>query len=52
MDVAEVVNALEKCQGMALKLKAAKFLKSNTKDDIQELRKYAEELVLGKEPDE
>lgn len=47
MEILAVVQALEKCQSMALKVKAAKFLKSSTKDDIQELRAYAEQLVLG-----
>ncbi len=47
MSVSDVVSTLEKCQGMALKLKAAKFLKTNTGDDIQALRAYAERLVMG-----
>ena len=52
METLAVVQALEKCQSMALKVKAAKFLKSSTKDDIQELRAYAEKLVMGGSTDE
>lgn len=47
LHVTDVVQALEKCQAMALRLKAAKFLNSNTTNDIQALRAYAERLVLG-----
>jgi len=43
----ELVQALEKCENMALKLKAAKFLRDTGKVSIDELRKYATELMKG-----
>jgi hypothetical protein len=45
--VSEVVSALEKCQSMAIKIKAAKFLRSNSKEDLASLRAYAESLIAG-----
>lgn len=41
MPVVDVVNAFKTCEDMALKLKAAKFLKDTSKGTIEELRKYA-----------
>ncbi len=43
----ELVQALEKCENMALKLKAAKFLKDTGKVSIDELRRYATDLMKG-----
>ena len=43
----ELVQALEKCENMALKLKAAKFLRDTGKVSIDELRKYATDLMKG-----
>ena len=43
----ELVQALEKCENMALKLKAAKFLRDTGKVSIEELRKYATDLMKG-----
>ena len=43
----ELVQALEKCENMALKLKAAKFLKDTGKVSIDELRQYATQLMKG-----
>lgn len=45
----DVVNALEKCENMALKLKAAKFLKETSKGTIEELRSYAAGLLTKDE---
>ena len=45
MPVLDVVSAFEKCENMALKLKAAKFLKDTSKGTIEELRKYAANLM-------
>jgi len=47
----ELVAALEKCENMALKLKAAKFLKDTSKGTIDELRQYAAKLMSDDEPD-
>ena len=47
----DVVQALEKCENMALKLKAAKFLKDTSKGTIEELRKYALGLMNQEEDD-
>lgn len=43
----ELVQALEKCENMALKLKAAKFLRDTGKVSIEELRKYASDMMRG-----
>ena len=45
MTVLDVVAAFEKCENMALKLKAAKFLKDTSKGTIEELRSYAAKLM-------
>lgn len=52
MPVLDVVAAFEKCENMALKLKAAKFLKDTSKGTIEELRKYAMDLMTKEESDE
>lgn len=52
MPVLDVVSAFEKCENMALKLKAAKFLKDTSKGTMEELRKYASDLLTKEEPDE
>ena len=41
MTVLDVVAAFEKCENMALKLKAAKFLKDTSKGTIEDIRKQA-----------
>ena len=41
MTVVDVVAAFEKCENMALKLKAAKFLKDTSKGTIEDIRKQA-----------
>ena len=51
MPVLDVVAAFEKCENMALKLKAAKFLKDTSKGTIEELRQYAAKLMSDDEPD-
>ena len=48
----DVVQALEKCENMALKLKAAKFLKDTSKGTIEELRQYALGLMNQEDTDE
>ena len=50
MIVPDVVQALERCENMALKLKAAKFLKDTGKNTVEEMRRYAAQLMEG-EPD-
>ena len=52
MTVLDVVAAFEKCENMALKLKAARFLKDTSKGTIEELRKYASDLLTKEESDE
>ena len=47
MSVLDLVAAFEKCENMALKLKAAKFLKDTSKGTIEELRSYAAKLMQG-----
>ena len=47
MPVLDVVSALEKCENMALKLKAAKFLKDTSKGTVEDLRKFAADLMKG-----
>jgi len=42
----DLVQALEKCENMALKLKAAKFLKDTGKVSIEEMRAYAKSLMM------
>ena len=49
MSVLDLVGAFEKCENMALKLKAAKFLKDTSKGTIEELRKYALGLMNQEE---
>lgn len=51
MTVLDVVAAFEKCENMALKLKAAKFLKDTSKGTIEELRSYAAGLLTKEEDD-
>ena len=52
MSVVDVVSAFEKCENMALKLKAAKFLKETSKGTMEELRQYAANLLVTEEHDE
>lgn len=52
MPVLDVVSAFEKCENMALKLKAAKFLKDTSKGTIEELRHYAMTLMTKEDTDE
>ena len=52
MPVLDVVSAFEKCENMALKLKAARFLKDTSKGTIEELRSYAAGLLTKEESDE
>lgn len=52
MSVVDVVSAFEKCENMALKLKAAKFLKDTSKGTIEELRQYAAKLMTQEDTDE
>ena len=47
-----LVSALEKCENMALKLKAAKFLRDSGKQSIEDLRKYAEGLMTSDDEEE
>lgn len=47
MPVLDFVSALERCENMALKLKAAKFLKETSKGTMEELRSYARKLMEG-----
>ena len=51
MTVLDVVAAFEKCENMALKLKAARFLKDTSKGTIEELRSYAAGLLTKEEDD-
>lgn len=41
----ELVQALEKCENMALKLKAAKFLKETGTNTVEEMRQWAANLM-------
>jgi hypothetical protein len=53
MEPLQLVQCLEKCQGMAMKLKAAKFLRDTGKASIEEMRRYARDLLTGaKEEDD
>ena len=51
MTVLDVVAAFEKCENMALKLKAARFLKDTSKGTIEELRSYAAGLLTKEDDD-
>lgn len=47
LSVTDTVDALAKIQAMALKVKAAAFLKKSGQDDIQALRDYAQQMING-----